>query len=89
MTRLIHLHVENKQDHLCYNELRSLDCLWLVYLQKVFGDELAHEYERSEQIEVMPILEYKTCFTEIRDLILTLSQKRCVSSGSLENQENI
>jgi hypothetical protein len=36
-------------------------------------DELAHEYERSEQIEVMPILEYKTCFTEIRDMILTLS----------------
>jgi hypothetical protein len=36
-------------------------------------DELAHEYERSEQIEVMPILEYNPCFTEIRDLILTLS----------------
>ena len=46
-------------------------------------DELAHGYERSEQIDVMSILEYKTCFTELQDLILIVSKKRCVSSGSL------
>jgi hypothetical protein len=66
--------------------LEWIEISWLftarLVLESVW-DKLAHEYERSEQIEVMSILEYKTCFTKFKDMILTLSKKICVSDGSL------
>jgi len=57
-----------------WNKMRQLDRLWLVFFSflESIRDRLTHKYEWSEQTEVVSILEYTTCVTELQSAITTL-----------------